>query len=85
MVGDEPAKHGADGKQGKSLFSLSEERLAALRAGSSIDSPEEVNGRMTMEAGKVAQIFHDSDSIDGGRLRDQIKHRGTAPDSGEGT
>ena len=54
MVDDEPAKHGADGTQGKSLFSLSEERLAALWVGGSIDLPEEVNGRMTTEAGKVA-------------------------------
>ena len=46
-------KTGRQDTKRKSLFSLSEERLATLWVGS-ITSPEEVNGQMVVEAGKVA-------------------------------
>ena len=54
MEDDEPAEH-ADGTQmASALFSLSD-RLADIDLGEKrITSPEGVNGRMAMEAGKVA-------------------------------
>ena len=67
---------------GNVLFSLSEGGLAALRAGS-IASSEGVHGRMAVEAGKVARVFHDSDC--GRALHDIIERRGTPTDNGGGT